>query len=365
MYPSFEVSAAAAADLTRRRSTIPRLAPISPCVRELARSAAVRVWLPALAAAGGGAALDRRADAGDLSYFVHRGEQLLSPRWASVYGDRELQAGPLQLLVAGAAHRTEVLAFVVELGVVALLLFVLGRLGIGLRWRLLAALAAMGTGLAHGAFIEGHPAEALTPLVWVLAALESRRGRPVRAGALIGLSAGLELWGLLGAAVLFLAPRTRDAVRGTATAAAVLAAQLAPVVLFGTFRMFDYEWRVARGTPLSLVVAAGTHFGWPLRLLQAGIACGLGAVVARHFHRSLHAVWLVPLAVALARILLDPLRYGWYWLEVEALVLVGAALIADRHAHLVPGLRKRQPGTDSARNRTHDHLTAQTHKVIG
>ena len=304
-------------------------------MRDVSRCGAVRVWLPALAVAGVAASLDRRADAGDLAYFVHRGTRLLSAGWSSVFADRELQAGPLQLLMAGAARSTEALAFVVELGVVALVVVVLGRLGVGARWRLLAGIAAVVAGLAHGAFVEGHPAEALTPLVWVLAGVEARRGRPVRAGALIGVSAGLELWGMLGVAVCVLAPRLRDAFRGFATACAVIAAQLAPFVLLGTFRMFDYEWRVASGTPLSVLVSAGTHFGWRFRLVQALLACAAGIMLARRLRGSLHAVWLVPLAVALVRILLDPLAYGWYWLEVEALVLVGAAVIADRYARVL------------------------------
>jgi hypothetical protein len=276
---------------------------------------------------------DRRADAGDLLYFVHRGERLLSAHWASVYADRELQAGPVQLLLAGAARSTEVLAFLVEIGVAALVLLVLGRLGVAARWRLLAGLAAVAVGLVHGAFVEGHPAEVITPLLWVLAAAEARRGRTLRAGTLVGLSAGLELWGLLGAAVLFGAPRVREAARGVLLAVAVVAVQLAPFVALGDFRMFEYHWRVASGTLLGVVLPAGTHFGWPLRLLQAGIACALGLALARRL-RGRHAVWLVPLTVALVRIALDPLAYGWYWLEVESLVLVGAALVLT-----VPPLR--------------------------
>ena len=88
--------------------------------------------------------------------------------------------------------------------------------------------------------------------------------------------------------------------------------------------MFSYRWHVASGTLLSLFLPAGTHLGWPLRLAQAGVACGIGVLLARRM-RGLNAVWLVPLTVALIRIALDPLDYGWYWLEVEALVLVGAA----------------------------------------
>src|SRR5205823_6661392 len=143
---------------------------------------------------------------------------------------------------------------------------------------------------------------------------------------------------------LLLEPRFRELAKGAVTAAGLIAAQFAPFVLFGTFRMFDYEWRVAHGTLLSAFVALGTQFGWPLRLLQAAVACGAGAMLALRLRRSVHAVWLVPFAVVLARILLDPLAYGWYWLEAEALALVGAALIMT--APPLRGLSIRRPSIE-------------------
>jgi hypothetical protein len=296
-----------------------------------------------LALAGVVAALDRRTDAGDLVYFVHQGERMLSARWVDTFADPTLQSGPLQLLLTGTARSTEVLAFVVEIGVAALLLMALGRLGVPGRWRAILGIAAVALGLTHGAFVDGHPAEAVTPLLWILAAIEARRGRVVRAGFLVGASAGLELWGVLGAPVLLLAPRLRQAVRGFLVEAGVVLAQLAPFALFGDFRMFDYQWRVAEGTALGMVVPVGTHFGWPLRLLQAAIACGLGAAVALRFRRSLHAVWLVPLVVVFARIALDPLAYGWYWLEAEALALVGAAALMTAPPFRARESRSAQP----------------------
>ena len=84
-----------------------------------------------LTAAAAVASLDRGTDPGDLVYFVHRGEQLLSGGWASTFADPMLQSGPLQLVVFGAVRNVAALAFVVELGTAALLLFVLGRLGVG------------------------------------------------------------------------------------------------------------------------------------------------------------------------------------------------------------------------------------------
>jgi hypothetical protein len=91
--------------------------------------------------------------------------------------------------------------------------------------------------------------------------------------------------------------------------------------------MFDHEWHVATGTLLSLFVEPGTDFGWPLRLLQSSLALASGAAIALAARRSIHAVWLAPLGVVLVRLLLDPLSFGWYWLEAEALVLVGAGLL--------------------------------------
>jgi hypothetical protein len=298
-----------------------------------------------LGAAAAAATIDRRADAGDLLYFVHQGERLLSVRWAGAFADPTLQSGPLQLVVTGALRSTEALAFVVEVGVAALLLAVLGRLGVSSRYRLVAGLVAVAVGLTHGAFVDGHPAEAISPLLWILAALEARRGRTVRAGLIIGLSAGLEVWGILGVPVLLLAPHLRDAAKGVAVAAATLVFLFAPFLLVGRFGMLGYEWRVGHGTLLALFVPVGTHFGWPLRLVQAAAVLAAGTSVALRLRRSLHAVWLVPLAVVLVRILLDPVAYGWYWLEAEAIALAGAAALLAAPPSFTRG---RQPEERSA-----------------
>lgn len=311
-----------------RGSTVTLSAPISLGVRDVSRSSIPRVWLPVLGVAAAVAALDRGADSGDLLYFVHRGETMLSGRWAETFADPTLQAGPLQLLLAGGVRSSAALSFVVELGVAALLVFALGRLSVADRWRLLAGMGAVVAGLTRLAFVDGHPADAISPLLWVLAAIEARRGRAARAGLLVGASAGLELWGMLGIAVFALAPRPRDALRAGVVALATAVLLFAPFAAFGSFRMFDYEWRIAHGTLLALVAGPGARFGWALRLLQAAAACGAGAAVARALRRSVHAIWLVPLAVVVVRIVLDPLAYGWYWLEAESLALVGGASIA-------------------------------------
>jgi hypothetical protein len=296
-------------------------------MRDFLRSPLARLWVPVLALAAGRAYLDRATDPGDLIYFVHRGEQLLSASWANTFSDPMLQSGPLQLVVFGTVRNLTALAFVIELSVAALLLYVLGKVHVADRVRLIVGVLAVAAGLTQGAFIDGHPAEALVPLLWVLAGLWARDNRVVAAGALIGLSAGFELWGVLGAPLLLLAPRVKRAFLGGLVESAVVTAMLAPFMLAGSFRMFQHEWRVATGTLLGLVVEPGTHFGWPLRLLQAALALGAGAAIAVALRRSVHALWLAPLAVVIVRLVLDPLSFGWYFLEAVSLVLVGAGLL--------------------------------------
>jgi hypothetical protein len=308
-------------------------------MRQILHSSVARVWVPVLGLTAVRAYLDRGTDPGDLVYFLHRGEQLLSGGWANTFADPMLQSGPLQLLVFGAVRNLTALAFVIELTVAALLLFVLGKLQVGDRVRLIVGVLAIAAGLTQGAFIDGHPAEAIVPLLWILAGLSAREDRVLRAGTLIGLSAGLELWGLLGVPLLLLAPRLRRALLGGVAETVVVVVMLAPFALFGSFRMFQHEWRVATGTLLSLVVEPGTHFGWPLRLLQSALALGAGAAVALVLRRSVHALWLAPLAVVIVRLILDPLSFGWYFLEAVALVLVGAALLLMELPRLFPQAR--------------------------
>jgi hypothetical protein len=308
-------------------------------MRDFLRSPLARLWVPVLAPAAGLAYLDRGTDSGDLTYFIHHGEQLLSGGWANTFADAQLQSGPLQLALFGAVRNLAALAFLIQLSVAALLLVVLGRLALSDRVRLAIGLLAVAAGLTHIAFVYGHPAEAIVPLLWVLAGLWAREDRVFRAGALVGLSAGLELWGVLGVVVLLLAPRLRRAFSGACVQGVVVAAMLAPFAVGGTFRMFDHKWRVTSGTLVGLVVAPGTHFGWPLRLAQASIAIAAGALLAFALRRSVHAVWLVPLAVVLVRLGLDPVSFGWYWLEVEALALVGAGLVLRELPTRLPASR--------------------------
>ena len=266
-----------------------------------------------------------RGDGGDSPLFVAAGRTLLSSHWRDAFANSSIQVGPLQLALFGSVGRSlDVLSVVVGVGVVLLVVGAARATGVtSSRLLLCTGLVAVVTGLTVNAFEAGHPADAVLPLLWVLAAADARRGRVVRAALLVGLGAGFETWSILGLAVLVLAPQRREAMRGVAIGCGVGAALFVPFVLGGRFEMLSYTWSVSRESLLALVVAPGTHVGWALRLAQGAAALGAGFGVARLARKSLHAVWLVPLAVVLARLALDPLDNGYYFVGLVGPALVG------------------------------------------
>jgi hypothetical protein len=269
---------------------------------------------------------------GDSPLFLQTGQTLLSSHWNQAFALSDVQAGPLQLLLYGSVGRSAVaLALVLSVGTA--LLVVAAAHVVGVRSPLLlcgAGLLAVVTGLTRIGYGVGHPADPLLPLIWIFAAYEARRGRTWTAGLLIGLSAGLETWGILGVAVLALAPRLRETAIGIAVAAATALALFAPFMLGGHFAMLSFEWHVRLPSPLSLLVADGTPFGWPLRIAQAVVAVAAGAAVARLLRHSPHALWAAPLAVVVARLQLDPLLEPYYLAGPQGVIIVGTALGAAR-----------------------------------
>jgi hypothetical protein len=183
----------------------------------------------------------------------------------------------------------------------------------------------------------------MLPLLWIVAAAEARRGRMMRAAAIVGLSAGFETWGVLGIAVLAFAPTVRDALRAVPVAVGIVAFMFLPFVLAGDFAMLGYHWMIMGRSLLGHVVEPGTSFGWPFRLAQGGLAVAAGVGVARAARRSPHALWLVPLVVVLVRIALDPMDSGYYFDGIQAPALAGLVLVAARGLRLPSGRIARQP----------------------
>jgi hypothetical protein len=296
-------------------------------------------WIVPVAAAAAVAPV-ARGDGGDAWMFTATGRTLLSSDWSHTFSNPGIQVGPLQLALFGSVGRSP-LVLAILLGVAAALLVLTAARAAGVEQpRLLAVvgLVAVVTGFTRAGFDSGHPADSLLPLLWILAAAEARRGRVLLAGAIVGLSAGFETWGILGVAVLALAPSVRDAARGLLAAVGAAATLFLPFVAAGQFHMGGYRWLVSSQSLVSLVVAPGTAVGWPLRLLQGAVAVGAGVAVARAARGSRHAIWLVPGVVVLARLLLDPLDSGYYFVGIEGPALVGLALAAAVGLRL-PGRR--------------------------
>jgi hypothetical protein len=288
-------------------------------------------WALPLGAAALVAAFGTR-DPADLPYFVDASRTLFSAAWANTFADPSLQVGPLLLFLLRIGDwlgGLSFLAYAIEVGLAALLVFVLGRVLDGRVHKAAAqtvvGLAAVVLGLTADAYGYGHPAQVIVPLLWVLAALDARNGGTLRAGVLLGVSAGLETWGVLGAPVLLLAPAARKAFGGVIVQAAVTAALYLPFVLAGDFRMFEHKWKVEWWAPVRIFLSPSTDFPWALRLVQGALALTVGITLALVLRRAVRAVWAVPLAIVAARLLFDPTLYSWYWLGMETLALVAAA----------------------------------------
>jgi hypothetical protein len=269
---------------------------------------------------------------GDTELFVTAGRTLLSGHWDQAFAVPTVQVGPLQLAFYGSVGRwPEAVALALAAGTA--LLVVAAARAAGVRNGLLlcaVGLLAVETGLTGVGYSVGHPADAMLPLIWIIAADQARRGHPVRVGLLVGLSAGLETWGILGVAVLALAPRKQEAAKGIVVAGAAALGLFLPFILGGHFSMLAFEWRVRPPSPLSLLVADGTAYGWPLRLAQGALAVGAGVAVAWLLRRSAHAVWAAPLAVVVMRLQLDPLLLQYYLTGPQGPVFVGAAVGISR-----------------------------------
>jgi hypothetical protein len=316
--------------------------------RDVSHVRSLGPWLvPATIAAALSAHTASRGDKplNDLPYFAKAAGHF----GLDVYADPSLQVGPLWLAairVAGPA-----LPWLVVAGGSALMAVTLWRLAAGHPLRTLLAAAgttlALVLGLPSFAYASGHAAQLLVPLLWLNAYLDARRGRGARAALLVGTSAGLETWGLLGLPLVLALP-PRAALRAAAGAVAVAATLYLPFVLGGDFRMAEYRWTVADGTPVSLLVRG--EFPWSLRLGQGILAMAAGAAIVLASRRSVAGGVAAAGAVVAVRLLLDPERHGWYWIAPQFLAVVlgvalaGTGLVVAREAVVRQRFPRRRVG---------------------
>lgn len=276
-------------------------------------------------------ALDGRA--GDVDLFANAGARMLSGQWLHTFHLSLVQAGPLELALAAVARDIGggAAGFAIALDLICVVAVLAAA------WRVLPRRALVFALLCAGlvalrlvdAPYTGHPAEILIALLWLLGAQEARRGRLLAAGALVGLSGCLELWGVLGVTVLALAPLRRRTAWAVALAGLLPLLALAPFILGGDFRMFDMRWATASGLPRALF-GPGHFYGWPLRLGEGACVILVGAAAAFRLRSVPEAVWVVPAVTVLARIALDPVSYGYYWATPLVLLVLGGAAILGR-----------------------------------
>jgi hypothetical protein len=186
--------------------------------------------------------------------------------------------------------------------------------------------------------MTGHPAQFAVTACWVVSGFAGLRGRPALAGSALAVASAWEPWGLLGAPLLVLLPDTGARVRGALWLAAGTALLWAPFVLLGDFAMHHFRWAVRPHSLLAPVLGVFSPFGWPLRLLQGGLALAAGLLMASVTPQRAHRVWSVPLVVVVVRLVVDPVGAEYYWVPVKVLALVGAAVFLaerDRRGWLV------------------------------
>jgi hypothetical protein len=308
-----------------------------PSIDRRASAQLASVWLLALGGAAASGWILNSPTFSDAFSFAQAGSAMLSSNWQHTYHDSWLQAGPFELIVCllartlGGSLRGQAVA-INMIGAGALL--AVGTVVVRRNWKPLAIMTAgaLAIGIISDMWEWGHPSELLIALTWLLASRAARRDQLLVAGLLVGLSAGFETWGLLGAPVLFLLPQLRRTIAAGAVALLAAAAVYAPFALGGDFHMFDLHWSIVGGVP-GYLFGNGNTFSWPMRFAEAMIVVGFGSALALKLRRFGASTWIVPALTSLCRLGLDPVRYGYYWDTSLVLLLIGVApLLASPRA---------------------------------
>lgn len=311
------------------------------------------VLLGVLASAAAAGIFLNSATFSDADGFAAGGRVLLSVRWQHTYADSWLQAGPFEQLIcllgrtAGGSAAGEPVALNV---VGAAALMIVARHVLGRDWKALlyVGMGATFLGIISDLYAIGHPSELFIALTWLIAARAARRDAFLLAGVLLGLSAGFETWGLLGAPILFLIPTFRRTVAAGSLALAVAAAIYLPFAVGGDFHMFDLHWSIAGGIAARLF-GQSSEYTWHMRLVEAVLVVAFGSALALAIRRRTSAsVWMVPAATSIVRLFLDPVRYPYYWDTGLTLILIGTAPWFTAPRTFALALRARRPAASGA-----------------
>jgi hypothetical protein len=284
--------------------------------------------------------VDRRTSPPDAVYFARAGGQLLSGDLAAVYAADYNQSGPLQLIASFLFMPTGYSAGAQLIMHMAGNLTVMFALLAGCRVcrRALARSPAPGAELLIGGaaavwvipgdYWSGHLAQLAIPSMWFVSAELARTGRLATAAVVLGLSAGVEPWGVMAVPLLLIETRPRLVVRAACIFASVVGSLYVPFILAGNFHMFEHAWPIARISLAHALWPNAQEFTWGMRLAQGAVsALACGAVVLLLKRRG-GVTWMAPLAAVLFRLLLDPTLFSYYWIPVCLLALVGASTLS-------------------------------------
>ena len=315
---------------------------IPPSIKALAaRAVALRWWVLGLLAIGR-SLIDATSGLTpiDFGLFGRAGDILLSTDWLDAYNSSFIQTGVISLAIHGAVGLGERIAgidsriwfsLVAQVGVTILLVLATRRAVTHIRgecppWlELCVGVVALIGQTTWTAYISGHPSDAVVAVLWILAAADAREDRPLRAGLLLALSAGFKQWGLLGAPLLLLGPRTTRSIKGFSVQLAGTLAMYAPFFIWGEFNTFDKEWTVASLSLPRLFLPADAFFPWWMRLVQGAFVIVVGVLAARALRDRATAVWIVPAALVIARVLSEPFGNYYHWSAFDLIALVGVA----------------------------------------
>jgi hypothetical protein len=282
---------------------------------------------------------------GDDSAFRHAGEQMIGPGFVDTFRSPWLQIGPLFLLPIGALGRLVEpwagdRAAGVLIGAIAGAFVVWLAMGTARRAARLhdqpteAARWVVGAALAVGGAVSlalewGHPEEPLLGLLIVETGLLVARGRHAWAGAVLGVAAGVKLWGATGIGALVAARRFRGVVAAALTAGIVVALTYLPFVCFGQFGTTQHVWGFDGSTMVGWVAAHSGLSEWAVRAGEgAAVGCA-GAAVAR---RRWSSPTLLALIVVTARLVIDPEPRPYFLSPAIAVALVWAWTSPSRGA---------------------------------
>ena len=245
----------------------------------------------------------------------------------------KVQVGPVALAVVRFAHWiTGSYSHIVGATLVAALLplglIVVDRMA-GWRPRPASELLSLALVTIGWMFVAGRghvdDAIAIVAALWALSA--ARAGRPLQAGALVGLAAAAKPWGLIFLPILLVLRHHRP--RAAAAAAAVTAVAWLPFVVAAPTTLDALRPALPLHPASLLGFVFGLHAPLWVRPVQIAAALGVGTIAARRGNW-----YAVPLAVIAARILADPFIWDYY-----AGGLIVAALLVERvRRHRYPWL---------------------------